>query len=137
MRHSVLFAALALLLFVTSAEAQNSAAVQVAKGDNHSCALLTNGAVRCWGANGSGQVGNNTRTNAGAPQNVSGLGAGTTVSIAARGNTTCAVMATSGQVKCWGANNRLQVGSGATNPDYLVPTDSIGATGTVSVVPGL
>jgi alpha-tubulin suppressor-like RCC1 family protein len=29
-------------------------------GNSHSCALLTNGAVRCWGMNESGQLGSNT-----------------------------------------------------------------------------
>ena len=30
----------------------------VAAGFNHSCVLIANGEVRCWGRNGSGQLGN-------------------------------------------------------------------------------
>ena len=32
-------------------------AYQIAIGDKHTCVLLTDGAVRCWGLNTSGQLG--------------------------------------------------------------------------------
>ncbi len=35
--------------------------VDVAMGDTHSCAVLATGAVRCWGANTSGQLGDGSR----------------------------------------------------------------------------
>ena len=35
--------------------------VDVAMGDQHSCALLATGAVRCWGVNASGQLGDGSR----------------------------------------------------------------------------
>ena len=31
--------------------------VQIAAGDQHACALLVSGKLRCWGGNGSGQLG--------------------------------------------------------------------------------
>ena len=39
----------------------SSAVVDVAIGDLHSCALLATGAVKCWGANASGQLGDGSR----------------------------------------------------------------------------
>lgn len=44
----------------------------VALGGYHSCALMTDASLRCWGANGLGQLGVGTTGNlAPVPQNVS------------------------------------------------------------------
>jgi len=55
----------------------------IAVGGAHACALIS-GAVKCWGANASGQVGNNSTSVATSPASVSGLPAGITA-IAASG----------------------------------------------------
>jgi hypothetical protein len=39
----------------------------------HACALLAGGAVRCWGSNFAGQVGDGTGSDAAAPVAVAGL----------------------------------------------------------------
>ena len=39
---------------------QRNAIVRLSSGDNHSCQLEYDGTVRCWGSNGSGQLGDGT-----------------------------------------------------------------------------
>lgn len=70
----------------------------VATGAGHSCAALTTGAVRCWGRNISGELGNGaTATNSYTPVLAVPDGA-TAVSL--HGATSCALVA--GALQCWG-----------------------------------
>ena len=85
--------------------------VQVAAGANHTCALMSDGTVWCWGSGGYIQLGDPSGTTSLDPVQVS---LGTTVSsIAVGGNTSCAVT-TAGNVLCWGRNNKGQIGNGTT-----------------------
>lgn len=52
------------------------AAVALAAGYSHTCALLTGGSVYCWGDNDFGQLGVGSRTRALLPQEVTVLNAG-------------------------------------------------------------
>ncbi len=75
---------------------------QIAAGTRHTCALLVDGSVKCWGNNNSGQLGNNNGgVNSNVPVAVTGLGAGTTVQLTAGSSHTCALLK-DGSVKCWG-----------------------------------
>jgi alpha-tubulin suppressor-like RCC1 family protein len=86
------------------------AAVAVAAGDQHTCALLDDGSVACWGANASGQLGNGLRVRSGVPAAVVGL-SGPAVRITAGGAHTCALIE-NGTVECWGDDQSGQLGDG-------------------------
>lgn len=96
-------------------------AVQIGTGSQHTCALFNNGQVACWGSNTYGQLGYNTTQSVGDNESVASYGyvntGGNAVRIAVGGNHTCVVLDT-GSVRCWGRNNRGQLGYGstATNP---------------------
>jgi alpha-tubulin suppressor-like RCC1 family protein len=79
-------------------------------GFYHTCALTGAGAVDCWGSNWRSAVGqSNAQTVYNTPERVTGLNSGATA-ITTGEDHSCAVVA--GAVKCWGDNNRGQVGSG-------------------------
>lgn len=87
------------------------------------CAILDNGAVKCWGYNGQGQLGLGNTTDKGghtgemgdALANVS-LGTGRTAqSISGGMDHTCVVL-DNDTVKCWGANFYGQLGQGNVAP---------------------
>jgi alpha-tubulin suppressor-like RCC1 family protein len=95
------------------------------------CAVV-NGAVKCWGGNGFGQVGNGTTTNALTPVQVSGITSGATM-VDTGGMHTCAIV--SGAVKCWGRGLNGQLGNNATT-NSLVPVNVTGLTGVTSLSMG-
>jgi alpha-tubulin suppressor-like RCC1 family protein len=109
-----------------------SGAVQVTAGDFHSCALIQDGTVRCWGYGGRGELGDGTATSHSSPVTVSGIDDAT--SIAQGLAHTCALLP-GGTVKCWGYNFWGSLGDG-TNTNSDVPVDVIGLTGVASIATG-
>ncbi len=105
-------------------------AVQVADGMYHTCALLDDGSVKCWGDNGQGQLGLESDRPRGRIQNEMGerlpvvdLGPERkSVHLRAGANHTCALL-DDGSVKCWGGNKYGQLGLGDTRPRGKLPKD--------------
>ena len=90
----------------------------LAVGYEHSCAILRDQTVRCWGINTEGQLGNNTTINSAEP--VVAIGVSGAVSIYAGFEATCATLE-DGSVMCWGESGTDVFGS-ESNDDLLVPT---------------
>jgi alpha-tubulin suppressor-like RCC1 family protein len=109
-------------------------AIAIANGQYHSCAITSSGAVRCWGENGSGQLGDGNRPiNAYTPQEVVGIGDAT--AIAAGHNHTCAIDGAGG-LACWGYNGDGRLGDGTTAINDE-PVDVVGlASGVTAVAAG-
>ena len=95
-----------------------SGVAQIAAGDDTTCAVTDAGAARCWGANGSGQLGDGSTVHRTTPVGVSGLGADV-AQIAAGGPNACAVT-TAGAAWCWGSDLYGQLGDGQQD-DSSVP----------------
>lgn len=82
---------------------------QISAGGSHTCALIKNGSVSCWGANNHGQLGNGNTVNQSSPITVVGLPLPATA-VSAGGNHTCATL-NDGSIRCWGRNDRGQLGN--------------------------
>ncbi len=105
--------------------------VAIAAGSTHACALTNGGAVRCWGSNGSGALGNGTASGRRSPAGVMGMASGVTT-ITAGLDYTCALTSPGG-VKCWGDNGMGKLGD-RTLTDRYTPVDVFGLTSGVAGV---
>jgi alpha-tubulin suppressor-like RCC1 family protein len=81
----------------------------ITAGSSHNCALISIGAVQCWGSNSNGQLGTGNNSNSNTAVTVSGVNSA--VAITAGFNHTCA-LTNGGTVLCWGSNNDGQLGNG-------------------------
>ncbi len=96
-------------------------AVALTAGASHTCALLRGGAVKCWGGNEEGQLGNDSTTGSRVPVDVPLVA--TSISSGVFARHTCA--STAAGISCWGSNRRGQLGNGTTDKS-LVPNGVAG-----------
>ncbi len=100
-------------------------------GLSHTCALIDDGSVFCWGLNSSGQIGDGTSGNITPTAKRAGASLVAT-EITAGSNHTCARTA-EGSSLCWGANATAQVGQGSLE-DLAAPVEVM--TGTTALGAG-
>lgn len=107
-------------------------AVAVAAGRLHTCALLQDGGVACWGTGFAGRLGDGDEEERAAPVMVKGLS--DAVAIAAGYEYSCAVRR-GGEAVCWGDNSNGVLGDG-TRGSRSVPVKVKGVTAVTMVAGG-
>ena len=91
----------------------------VSAGDGHTCAILDDDTLKCWGNNGNGQLGIGGLTSS----NSVDFGSGRTVKTASAGNAhTCAVLSDD-STWCWGKNSNGEVGEGSITSTFFLPSE--------------
>jgi cysteine-rich repeat protein len=93
--------------------------VQLVAGERDTCTLGVDGAVRCWGSNGSGELGYGRLGDIGDGELPGMVGnvevGGRSVGLAAGGEHRCALL-DDGAIRCWGKNGDGRLGLGHQNP---------------------
>src|SRR5207249_3345154 len=116
----------------------STATPNVVSGDGHTCALLGDGTVKCWGVGDSGQRGDGN-FNPSQPNPVTVGVSGTPLTgartITTRGFHTCALLS-DGTVRCWGRNSDGQLGV-APSGDHCPYTPDVFCSSTPVQVGGI
>ena len=104
----------------------------ISVGANHSCALLDDNTVKCWGEGASGRLGQDSQLDLGddpgemASLSSINLGIGRTAQAISAGDShTCALL-DDGTAKCWGRNSDGLLGQGHDSPVGDAPGDMAG-----------
>ena len=100
----------------------DSVTTTIASGGSHSCAVMKDATVRCWGNNNHGQLGDGSNIDRTSP--VAVVGVTNAIQVTTGATHSCALL-DDGSVKCWGNNDQFQVGDGAGDPRY---TDCAGGS---------
>ena len=104
----------------------------IAAGTYHTCVILDDDSLKCWGKNDAGQLGQNSTDNLGdaagemAALNAVNLGTDSRVRGLVTGDShVCVLLSSSDQVRCWGYNNEGQLGQGkqTTYGSHTIFTD--------------
>lgn len=105
--------------------------LDVVAGDQHACALRSDGSVVCWGYNGNGQLG--TGNSVDSPTPIEGP-MGPYTALRAGDQYTCGLR--SNAIDCWGRNTSGELGTGATSVNERSAVTVTTVTGFDDVVTG-
>ena len=123
---------------VSGIDGTTAKATAIDAGDNFVCAVNSGGALKCWGLNTNGQLGDGTTTKRTTPVSVlasAGVSLSGVTAVTAGAGHACAVVA--GAIKCWGLNSNGQLGNGSTTQAlYPVTTVATLLSGVTQVVAG-
>jgi alpha-tubulin suppressor-like RCC1 family protein len=108
--------------------------IKLVAGQRHSCVKTSANLLYCWGSNLNGQLGDGTFVDHITPAPVSAT-LGAVGDVGASGSNTCAIVAATNRVKCWGWNSLGQIGDG-TQTDRATPTFILGSVAYQGVVVG-
>ena len=104
-------------------------AIKIDVGSWHGCAVLSDGSIKCWGANSFGKLGDGTTTTRYTPVNVSNINNAVDISLGTHHS--CALLNT-GEIKCWGYNYFGRLGDGTTTTRYT-PVNVLGISNAIGV----
>ena len=121
----------------SSSSSSASSATAISAGEYHSCALLDNASVKCWGKNNYGQLGIDNTTTMGDDSGEMALlpsidlGTGRSATAISAGSYHSCALLDNASVKCWGGNmsgqlgidNTTQMGDGAGEMAQLLGID--------------
>ena len=121
----------------TSSTTNLAGATHVVLGYTHSCAIVSNGDVYCWGDDTYGELGDG-QTNAQSSVAIKAtvVSGATALALGGDGFTyghTCAIVA-GGAVKCWGSNDFGQLGDGTTTSSTTAVTPI--SSGAIAIAAG-
>lgn len=112
--------------------------IEIATGFSHTCALISDGRVRCWGSNAEGRLGYGNSTevpNVGDNEDPADLEdvpiGGLAIQVVAGNSHTC-VLLDDGDVRCWGRNSSGQCGRG---DEEIIGNDEPASASTVVDLP--
>src|SRR5436190_12588495 len=116
-----------------------STVTDVVAGGWHSCMLMSDHTVRCFGHNNAGQLGHGTYANSSSPVVVSGLG--NAAAIQSGSEHMCALIP-DGTIQCWGQNYTGQLGLGGATGEHggvpftMTPNPVVGMTNAIALAVG-
>lgn len=103
------------------------------EGPDNTCALLRSGAVKCWGSNFAGQLGDGSRLDRNAPVGVKGVQSARAITAGAQ--SACALLG-DGTTACWGDNEQGQLAGAFPKAFSPVPVPGPVAEGVTAIDAG-